>query len=152
MIWEQMELRGQTVNGLMEEMFGQGEEDEGEAGEGEFGSDEEEEGEEGEFGQELEDEDEVEEGSDAEDDEDIDFDDLPEAAKEEYYRRLGEGEDGETEDEEDEGEERQEPQADPLTDETSGLTLDNFDGDRKGKKRRTERCVRAILFRRIVQS
>ncbi|EMS24877.1 U3 small nucleolar RNA-associated protein MPP10 [Rhodotorula toruloides NP11] len=145
MIWEQMELRGQTVNGLMEEMFGQGEEDEGEEGEGEFGSDEEEEGEEGEFGQELEDEDEVEEGSDAEDDEDIDFDDLPEAAKEEYYRRLGEGEDGETEDEEDEGEERQEPQADPLTDETSGLTLDNFDGDRKGKKRRTERGVRAIL-------
>ncbi|GAA6048117.1 U3 small nucleolar RNA-associated protein MPP10 [Rhodotorula toruloides] len=141
MIWEQMELRGQTVNGLMEEMFGQGEEDEGEEGEGGFGSDEEDEGEEGEFGQDFEDEDEMEDGSDGEDDEDIDFDDLPEAAKEEYYRRLGEGdEEEETEDEEGEGEERQEPQADPLTDETSGLTLDNFDGDRKGKKRRTERA------------
>ncbi|GAA5824614.1 hypothetical protein JCM3770_006696 [Rhodotorula araucariae] len=164
MVWEQMELRGRTVDGLMEEMFGQGdEEDDGEEG-FEFDEDAEEDG----------------EGEDADGDDDemsVDGEDVPEAAEEEYYRRLGEGKeegldsedvslDGveddfpEEDDEEDEAAHAPAPApkkakastkkgkaaasatAEDHTDSdaSNALTLDNFDGDRGSKGRAARRA------------
>ncbi|GAA5966736.1 hypothetical protein JCM8115_002795 [Rhodotorula mucilaginosa] len=142
MIWEQMELRGKTVDGLMEAMFGQKDEDdeEGASDEGdEEGAEEGFEGLEEDGGMYGESDEEDEE----EEDEEVDFDDIPEAEKEEYYRKLGGGDDDEEDD--DEEEEDDEPAApdaaaDPLADESSALTLDNFDGEsgRKSKSRRSK--------------
>ncbi|GAA5860304.1 hypothetical protein JCM8547_003457 [Rhodosporidiobolus lusitaniae] len=130
MIWEQMELRGRTVDGLMEEMFGQTEEgeeegEEGEGGEFEFDG-EEEEGEEG-----------SSEGEEEEGSED-DGEEPPTPEEEEYFRRLASGEAEEDEDEEESEEDEQEQQEleDPEADATRGLTLDNFDGEGRGKKSR----------------
>ncbi|BGP44298.1 U3 snoRNP protein [Rhodotorula kratochvilovae] len=165
MVWEQMELRGRTVDGLMEEMFGQGdEEDDGEEG---FDFDDED----GEGGEELEDEDEDDEMSAGE------GEDLPEAAEEEYYRRLGEGkeegldsedvsfegmEDDFPEDDDEEEEEAPAPapkkgkaaakkkgkaaapaaaaEDDADADGTRALTLDNFDGEAGSKGRAARRA------------
>ncbi|GAA5891962.1 hypothetical protein JCM8208_002952 [Rhodotorula glutinis] len=166
MVWEQMELRGRTVDGLMEEMFGQGD-DEEEDDEG-FDFDE---GEDDEGGARQEDED--EESSEGEDLDD-DGEDLPQAAEEAYCRRLGEGKEegldsedlsfadmGEDEDldlEEDEEDEEPAPapaptkkgkgakkgkaaavEADADVDAASALTLDNFDGESGSKGRAARR-------------
>ncbi|GAA5999900.1 uncharacterized protein JCM10292_003528 [Rhodotorula paludigena] len=144
MVWAQMELRQRTVDGLMEEMFGQGDEEEGGDEDGFDFEEEDEEDEANGFG----DEDEEEEDEDDEMAGLEDGEELPEAAKEEYYRRLGEGkeeglgsEDFASEQEEDEAEPAPRPAkgkkgkaARPSkelpedADETSALTLDNFDG------------------------
>ncbi|GAA5912122.1 hypothetical protein JCM6882_003059 [Rhodosporidiobolus microsporus] len=129
MVWEQMELRGRTVDGLMDEMFGQNEEeDEGLEEEGDVEFDED-----GSGGGEDEDE---SEGMDEEDFEEGDA--TPEDNP--YFRRLGEGkeegldsedwpledgegsEDGQGSDLEPNGAE------DAMLDSSRGLTLDNFDG------------------------
>ncbi|CEQ38573.1 SPOSA6832_00018 [Sporobolomyces salmonicolor] len=142
MIWDQMELRGQTVDGLLDEMFGEGDEEgEGEGEDGEF-DDEESEGEEMDglgMGREG---DEGEEGSDDGDEEeegeegDLEGfggeEDGEEEGDEPYYRRLGDGkEEGLASDDTLLGQ----GEADPLADETKGLNLDNFDGEGKGGKR-----------------
>ncbi|GAA6041534.1 hypothetical protein JCM8097_004248 [Rhodosporidiobolus ruineniae] len=149
MIWEQMELRGRTVDGLMEEMFGQTEEDE-DGGFDDAGSDED-----ADMDGAAEDEDE-DEGEFDDDGDDADGADLtPEEAA--YYRRLGEGKEegldsddsafldgagadfaegdveGEEEEEERDEEERdgRTEEEDAMTDPTRSLTLDNFDGAQK---------------------
>lgn len=134
MIWEQMELRGKTVDGLMEAMFGQKDEDDEEGEEGASDEEGDEEGFEGlgEDGKMYGDDGESEE---EEEDEEVDFDDIPEAEKEEYYRKLG----GADDDDDDEAA-APDAAADPLADESSALTLDNFDGEsgRKSKSRRSK--------------
>lgn len=149
MIWEQMELRGKTVDGLMEAMFGQKDDEDEEGASGEEGFDEDDEDEEGFEGLADGGESDEEDGEEEEEDDDeIDFDDLPEAAKEEYFRKLGGGDEDEDEGEDDEGEDGEDDDAedgpaqgaDPLADESSGLTLDNFDGESgsKSKSRRSK--------------
>lgn len=138
MIWEQMELRGKTVDGLMEAMFGQKDDDEDEGEEGASDEEDEDGDEEGFEGLENGDMYGESDEEDGEEDDEVDFDDIPEAEKEEYYRKLGGGED----DEDDEDDEAGAPDAaaDPLADESSALTLDNFDGEsgRKSKSRRSK--------------
>ncbi|GAA5930282.1 hypothetical protein JCM3775_004351 [Rhodotorula graminis] len=168
MVWEQMELRGRTVDGLMGEMFGQGDEDEDDEFDFDEGEDDEDERY-GARGGEGEDDDESTEGEDLDDD----GEDLPQVAAEEYYRRLGEGKEegldsedlsfadmGEGEDLELEEEEDEEPapapaptkkakgakkgkaaavDADADADPASALTLDNFDGESGSKGRAARR-------------
>lgn len=150
MVWEQMELRGQTVDRMMDEMFGQ-EEDEDEDEDGMFEDEEGEGSEEDEmegFDMTAEGESEEEEFDDGEEGQ------SEEAAEVEYYRRLGEGKeeglDSEDplldldEDEEGSAEEAddQEQADDTLADEQKGLSLENFDGEGKGKRARpTKRLV-----------
>lgn len=144
MVWEQMELRGQTVDRMMDEMFGQ-EEDEDEDEDGMFEDEEGEGSEEDEmegFDMTAEGESEEEEFDDGEEGQ------SEEAAEVEYYRRLGEGKeeglDSEDplldldEDEEGSAEEAddQEQADDTLADEQKGLSLENFDGEGKGKRAR----------------
>ncbi|GAA5991347.1 hypothetical protein JCM10908_003268 [Rhodotorula pacifica] len=148
MIWEQMEMRGKTVDELMEAMFGQSAEDE-EGGSDEEGFDDEDEEEEdlgnggrrqmygnGEMDGDSEEDD--EEGD--EEEEEMDFDDIPEAEKEEYFRKLADEEEEEDDDDEEEEDADANKGADPLADESSALTLDNFDGEsgRKSKSRRSK--------------
>jgi U3 small nucleolar RNA-associated protein MPP10 len=144
MIWEQMELRGQTVDRMLGEMFGQEEDQEDDEddmfdddGEGEGGEEDESEDEELEgFGLNGGD-DEIEgESGDGEDFE-------SEEAEAEYYRRLGEGKEEGLDSEDpafasdgDEEEPEAEAQGDALADEQKGLSLDNFDGEGNGKRSR----------------
>ncbi|TKA56404.1 hypothetical protein B0A53_01974 [Rhodotorula sp. CCFEE 5036] len=138
MIWEQMELRGKTVDGLMEAMFGQKDEDDEEGASDEGDEEGAEEGFEG-----LEEDGgmygESDEEDQEEEDEEVDFDDIPEAEKEEYCRKLGGGDDDDDDEEDDEAAEP-DAAADPLADESSALTLDNFDGEsgRKSKSWRSK--------------
>jgi len=152
MVWEQMELRGQTVDRMMEEMFGQEEEEEDENEDGMFDD-------EGSEENEMEGYDMTAE-SESEND---DFDggeegESGEAAEAEYYRRLGEGkEEGLgsedplldlNEDEEgstSEGDD-QDPAEDVLADEQKGLSLENFDGEGKGKRARPTKRLVPSLF------
>ncbi|GAA5981130.1 hypothetical protein JCM11641_003122 [Rhodosporidiobolus odoratus] len=141
MVWDQMELRGRTVDGLMEEMFGQTSEQEEE---GEFDFDESVEHEEDLLSDESPDEDEEEDEADGDSEDEGDEAATPE--EQAYFRRLGEGKEegldsddllfsGAAEvsvDEEDEEdgtiEEVSMKQQDPLADGTRDLTLSNFDG------------------------
>ncbi|GAA5894260.1 hypothetical protein JCM5296_004697 [Sporobolomyces johnsonii] len=146
MIWEQMELRGQTVDSLLDEMFGEGDdEDDEEEGEDDEFDDEDGEGEEmdgfgmggeegeSEEGSEDDDEEEEEEGEEGDFEGFEGGEDGEEEGDEPYYRRLGEGkEEGLASDDTLLG---QQGENDPLADETRGLNLDNFDGEGKGGKR-----------------
>lgn len=154
MIWEQMELRGKSVDGLMEAMFGQNndEEDE-EGGSGEEEEDEDEEGFEGLDGEDadmlgmdgLEDDD--DEDEEEGDDGDFDLDDLPQAEKEEYFRKLAGG-DSDDED----GSDAEPAPRDPLADDSSALTLDNFDGAKSGRRKdRTARCAAHFVPAKLPQ-
>jgi hypothetical protein len=146
MIWEQMELRGKTVDGLMEAMFGQKDEDDEEGASDEGDEEGAEEGFEG-----LEEDGgmygESDEEDQEEEDEEVDFDDIPEAEKEEYCRKLGGGDDDDDDEEDDEAAEP-DAAADPLADESSALTLDNFDGEsgRKSKSWRSKSVARSSPF------
>ncbi|GAA5983381.1 hypothetical protein JCM5350_003092 [Sporobolomyces pararoseus] len=146
MIWEQMELRGQTVDRMLDEMFGQEEDPEDDEDMDGMFDDEDEEDEEGE----EEDEEELEgfgmngEAEDHDDEDEFES----EEAESEYYRRLGEGKEegldsedpafASEEEEEVEAEEhaQDETKQDPLADEQQGLSLDNFDGEGEGKRSR----------------
>ncbi|GAA5845129.1 hypothetical protein JCM11251_008004 [Rhodosporidiobolus azoricus] len=136
MVWEQMELRGRTVDGLMDEMFGQTEEDEGE---GDFASGDED-GDEAEGLDDLE----VEEGSEDGSDTDI-SQAVP--ADDPYFRRLGEGkeegldsEDWPSQEEENEAEGEdlalQEVASSARPEDMGGLNLDNFDDTKRSRARR----------------
>lgn len=148
MVWEQMELRGQTVDRMLDEMFGQeeGPEDDDDL-EGMFDEEEADEDDSGEeelegFGRNSQEDDDE---SEAEDD-DAAGEDESEVAQAEYFRRLGEGKeeglDSEdpafaSDDQSDaEGELQGDVEHDALTDEQRGLSLDNFDGEGKGKRSR----------------
>ncbi|GAA5923512.1 rRNA-processing protein MPP10 [Sporobolomyces koalae] len=146
MIWEQMELRGQTVDRMLDEMFGQEDADAEDDEDGIF--DEEDEEDEDEEDEETEDFGDF--GNDSASDEvehdpeqlEADTEDEEEA---EYFRRLGEGKE-EGLDSEDpafdvddaamESEDESEERNDPLADDQKRLSLDNFDGEAKGKRQR----------------
>ncbi|GAA5834951.1 hypothetical protein JCM3766R1_002051 [Sporobolomyces carnicolor] len=141
MIWEQMELRGQTVDRMLNEMFGQEEDqDDDEDMEGMFDEDAEEEDED------EEDESEGLEGAEFPDDDEESAAEgegsQSEEADAEYYRRLGEGKEEGLDSEDpafasDDDDEDREPEADdPQADDQKSLSLDNFDGDGKGKRPR----------------
>ncbi|GAA6011699.1 hypothetical protein JCM11491_000721 [Sporobolomyces phaffii] len=154
MVWEQMELRGQTVDRMLDEMFGQ-EEDPEDDDEGMFddGADEDDDDDDDESGDEAELEGfgVQEGGEDSEEVETGEGDDFEsEEAEAEYFRRLGEGkeegldsedpafaseDDNEEEEEEDDAAEPDGAE-DVLADEQKGLSLDNFDGEGKGKRSR----------------
>lgn len=153
MIWEQMELRGKTVEALMDEMFGQTDMDGEEEGEGgEF--DDEDEGEYGGAGSEEE---------ESQEEEEDDGEEPPTPEEEEYFRRLAGGleeeepsEDEEEDDEEDDEEEEDEDEAPkkkqkkdkvaPDADGNRDLTLDNFDGENGKKRARARRFVHSLFL------
>lgn len=126
MVWEQMEMRGQVVVDLLEEMFGGGDGEEGEAEESgpeveEEDSEEDEEDSEDGLGYDLEGEDEDEE----EDSEEGEYGEVGE----ESYGVLASGSNSmDVDSEEDEDEQEKE-------DPSRGLNLDNFDEPTEGSSR-----------------
>ncbi|GAA6061342.1 hypothetical protein JCM10212_004823 [Sporobolomyces blumeae] len=158
MIWEQMELRSKTVDRMMDEMFGQEEDEDGEGDDEDAmfddGDEDDEDDDEEAFGMNGEGDDDEDESSEEGEYEDVEG---AAAVDDEYVRRLGDGkeegldsedtllgldDEAEEEDEEDEDEEEQSGpkrkkgvEAEDADDQ-QGLTLDNFDGDSKGKRAR----------------
>ncbi|KAK4692689.1 U3 small nucleolar RNA-associated protein MPP10, partial [Phenoliferia sp. Uapishka_3] len=128
MVWEQMEMRAGVVVELLEDLFGNADEEEDGEGPdfGEEGSDEE---------AELEDED---ESDSDEDEDDVSGSEGSQGSfqdQDEYFSALGPAGVAHVESDAEEEEEEEAP-VDPLADENAGLTLDTFDTPGSGRPQR----------------
>lgn len=140
MVWEQMEMRGQVVVGLLEEMFGAGEGDE-EGSDPEMGDEQEDSDDEGESFEEMDEEEES--GSDDGSD---DIDEPFEA--EEFYSELGrEGVSHgmEIDDPNDDNAPSSEEEEDPEADQNKSLSLATFDKRDGSAPKAQKRYVPFIL-------